>query len=433
MKTALRRPPSYRLHKPTGQAVVTLNGKDFYLGKHGTPTSRECYDRKVAEWLANNRQVLPHATEHRRLTIIELIAAFWVYAESYYRNGDGTPTGELDNFRDALRPLKRLYGTLPAADFGPKALETVRADMVRADLSRSVINRQIGRIKYAFKWAVAQELVSAPVYQALCAVSGLKRGRTDARESDPVRPVPDAQVEAVRAHVSRQVWALVQLQLLTGARAGELLAMRAIDLDTSGDVWTYNLGQHKTAHHGHARTIHLGARAQAVLGPFMAGRAVDAYLFSPAEAEAERRAEQRRQRKTPVQPSQRLRGEHAQWRTGERAPAQRYTTASYRRAIARACETAFVLPDELREPRTVAARAADTPALKAQRRAARGKWRAAHVWHPHQLRHNAATAIRREFGIELARVILGHRTAAVTEIYAEVDHAKAQDVIRKIG
>jgi hypothetical protein len=27
--------PSYRLQKPTGQAVVTLSGKDVYLGKFG--------------------------------------------------------------------------------------------------------------------------------------------------------------------------------------------------------------------------------------------------------------------------------------------------------------------------------------------------------------------------------------------------------------
>jgi hypothetical protein len=35
--------PSYRLHKPTGQAVVTLSGKDQYLGRHGSPESRAAY------------------------------------------------------------------------------------------------------------------------------------------------------------------------------------------------------------------------------------------------------------------------------------------------------------------------------------------------------------------------------------------------------
>ncbi len=46
------RPPSYRLHRRTGQAVVTLVGRDIYLGKHGTPESREAYQRKIKEWSA---------------------------------------------------------------------------------------------------------------------------------------------------------------------------------------------------------------------------------------------------------------------------------------------------------------------------------------------------------------------------------------------
>lgn len=44
--------PSYRRHKASGQAVVTLNGKDHYLGPHGSKVSRDEYDRLIAEWLA---------------------------------------------------------------------------------------------------------------------------------------------------------------------------------------------------------------------------------------------------------------------------------------------------------------------------------------------------------------------------------------------
>ena len=42
------RVPSYRLHKASGQAVITTRGRDFYLGKHSTPASREAYDRRSA-------------------------------------------------------------------------------------------------------------------------------------------------------------------------------------------------------------------------------------------------------------------------------------------------------------------------------------------------------------------------------------------------
>ena len=46
-------------------------------------------------------------------------------------------------------------------------------------------------------------------------------------------------------------------------------------------------------------------------------------------------------------------------------------------------------------------------------------------WHPHQLRHNAATWLRKEFGLDVARVILGHSSPVVTEVYAEMDREKA--------
>ena len=47
-------------------------------------------------------------------------------------NTDGTPTSEVDNLRQALRPLRKLYEETPAADFGPKSLKAVRGEMIRA-------------------------------------------------------------------------------------------------------------------------------------------------------------------------------------------------------------------------------------------------------------------------------------------------------------
>lgn len=88
MKTASPRIPSYRFHKPTKQAVVTLNGKDYYLGQHGTADSRERYDRIVEEWLASGRR-RPEAEAPADLTITELIARFLTHAASFYRRPDG--------------------------------------------------------------------------------------------------------------------------------------------------------------------------------------------------------------------------------------------------------------------------------------------------------------------------------------------------------
>lgn len=50
-------------------------------------------------------------------------------------------------------------------------------------------------MKRIVKWGVGEELVPSGVMEALRAVDGLKRGRSDARETPPVRPVPDAIVE----------------------------------------------------------------------------------------------------------------------------------------------------------------------------------------------------------------------------------------------
>ena len=52
--------PSYRHHEARGLAVVTLDGRDIYLGPYGSAESKAAYDRTIAEWLANGR-ILPSA------------------------------------------------------------------------------------------------------------------------------------------------------------------------------------------------------------------------------------------------------------------------------------------------------------------------------------------------------------------------------------
>lgn len=54
-------------------------------------------------------------------------------------------------------------------------------------------------------------------------------------------------------------------------------------------------------------------------------------------------------------------------------------------------------------------------------------------WTPYQLRHLFATEVRAQFGLEAAQVILGHKRADVTQIYAERNLSLARDVINKLG
>lgn len=216
-------------------------------------------------------------------------------------------------FKYSLRPLKFLYGPTMARDFGPLALKAVRDLMIKGynhpdygpqeALSRGCINQRIGKIKRAFKWAVANQFVPADVLHGLQAVAGLHRGRSEARETEPVKPVPQAFVDATIAAAGPIIADMIRLQLLTGIRPGELVTMRGIDLDTTGPIWEYTPEKHKTQHHGHSRVIAIGPQAQAIIRRHLKAD-VQAALFSPREATEERHRALRAKRKTKVQPSQ---------------------------------------------------------------------------------------------------------------------------------
>jgi len=408
-----KRVPKYRRHKPSGQAVVTLASKDHYLGPWKSVASKANYDRLIGEWLASGRTA-PATEQGEGLTVTMLIARYFAHVQVYYVK-NGRPTSEQGTIRMALKPLKRLYGDLPVASFGPLALKAVRQSYVDGDTVRTSANRQTDRVRRMFRWGVENELVPSSVYESLRAVAGLKRGRCEARESEPVRPVPDEYVDATLPHLPPTIRAMVELQRLTGMRSGEIISMRGCDLDTSGTIWTYTPAAHKTEHHGRARPIYLGPKAQDIVRPYLKAD-LAAHLFSPNDSERVRLQERHAARVTPLSCGNKPGSSRARKR--RRPPGQRYLVTSYARAIARACE--------------LADQTAREQAASEGRAVAAGERIIPH-WHPHQLRHNAATRLRREFGIEAARVVLGHTSAAVTEVYAEIDHAKAREVMARVG
>jgi integrase len=152
------------------------------------------------------------------------------------------------------------------------------------------------------RWAVENELAEPSVYEGCKAVTGLRRGRSEARESAPVKPVPLADVEAVKPYLSAELWAMIQLQLVTGMRPGEACIMRLADIDRSADAWAYKPKPHKTQHHGRERIVFLGPKAQVLIQPFLTADR-ERYLFSPQNAEADRNAERRENRQSPMTPS----------------------------------------------------------------------------------------------------------------------------------
>jgi integrase len=297
---------------------------------------------------------------------------------------------EVDNYVVALRPVRDLYGDTPARSFGPLGLRASRDAMVKAGVARTTINDRVGRIRRVFKWAASMEMIPASVPESLRTVDGLRAGRTGAREAEPVGPVPVETVEATLPHLPAAVAAMVRLQLLTGMRAGEVQIMRGTDLKADGPVWEYRPRRHKNLWRGRERIIPLGPRAQAIIRGFLEPDPT-AYLFV---------------------------GVRPDGTVGD------YQRGSYRQAVVRGCDRAFPHPTLAAVP---PGRRTDT------QNAELAAWRKAHRWHPLQLRHTAATAIRARYGLETAQVVLGHAKADVTQVYAERDFTKAVEVMREVG
>ena len=455
--------PSYRQRHYSDQAVVTLGDsvtkerRDFWLGTFNTPESLERYHRLIAEWEIAGRR-LPMIVESSgessssssvsAMTVAHVISSYWDYAKSYYQ------PSEAGSIKMVVHLLNRLYGRTPAVAFGPKALRLVRDEMIRGDASltppraswsRPYVNQQVKRIKRLFKWAASHELIPVSVYQQLATVEPLKRGRVqNIRENEPVRPGPDELVNAIQPFVSEQVWALIELQRLTGARGGELLKLRLIELhlDDKTGIWSYKPIEHKTAYREKERTIYFGPRAQEVIRPFMENRPLDAYLFSPAEAEAKRRAKLTARRKAPDNEGNRPGSNRRE--NPLKQPGDYYDADTYYRAIQYGCEKAFPLPEHLRRIKVKGRKSDKTvrreTAAEWRQRLGPAKWeelrvwRKNHHWHPHQLRHAAGTAIRRQFGLEAAQIALGHCSAQITDaVYAERDLDKVVEMMKKIG
>ena len=406
--------PSYRLHKPSGQARCIVNGRHIYLGKYGSAESRQKYARILAEAaLPGGAPVTPQCHSDTGPLVSELLVAYLGFAESYY-SSEGQPTKEFGAMVNAIEPLNTLYGDTSANDFGPLKLKAIREQLIQQDICRTETNKRIGRIKRVFKWGVSEEMIS-PVHESLRTVSGLKFGRTSARESEPVKPVDRTTVELTIPYVTPQISAMIRLQLLTGMRPGEVIRMRPSDIDKAADVWIYTPATHKGRWRGHDRTVPLGPQAQQLIEPFL-GRPEEDFLFSPAEAD-EYRHELRavhRNRKTPIYPCE-LRAREkrklkARGRKSRRPKGNHYTPDSYRRAIE------YGVTRSNRERKKADPEAGSIP-----------------KWSPYQLRHSFATNIRRDYGVEAAQLGLGHARTNIVDVYAEKNLSLIVDIARKSG
>ena len=103
--------PQVRLHSGSGHARVRINGTEHWLGLFGSPEAQAAYDRLLAEYLANGRQVAPKAERQEtpppipqpeavpanpppdiapvsaEMTVAEVCVLFIEHAKTYYNAG----------------------------------------------------------------------------------------------------------------------------------------------------------------------------------------------------------------------------------------------------------------------------------------------------------------------------------------------------------
>ncbi|HBG77515.1 MAG TPA: site-specific integrase [Phycisphaerales bacterium] len=322
-------------------------------------------------------------------TIADLTIRYLTHAEGYYKD-----SREPENISYALKPLKELYGGIPLDDFGVDKLDQLREKMVEGKKQcRKVINKRISMICRMFKWAVSKQLCSIYTYQTLLTLESLKFGRSTARESKKVLPVPVEHIEAVLPFLSQTVADMVRLQLLTGMRSTELCTLRPCDVDRSKDIWIYKPTKFKNPHiENYERTVYLGKKAQAILEPYLL-RLPGSYCFTPEEAE--RQAGRIRHKK--YQPC--------------------YNRRSFYTAVNRGIKACN--KDIKKKYKGVEIDSDKIPLIP--------------HFHPHQFRHTQGTNVRAKMGLEVASASLGHKSLKISEVYAERDTSKAVEAAKIMG
>lgn len=376
-------------------AFVELSGTRIYCGAWGSQEARDKYQHEVNTWTARGRVPIP-ATVPEDLSIGEVADAYLTYCETYFAT---SPQSSLDRVTHAIHDMTTLYSRLPIAQFSGIHLLALRETMLnkrcktdpdKPALGLYTINYRLKAIKGMIGWAVSRGLCPTSVKALVDPVENLKAGRCAARPPRKVEPVSDDAVEATKKHLNPTLCAIIDLQLITGARPGELVALKRSDITIVDEtLWEVELTQHKTAYREKRRVVMFGPRAIEVLRPLVLRVKGNGYLFPAADSMTARiqaaHDHRRPNQKKNVPISARVLGEH-------------YTVESYRRAIARACDEAEV-----------------------------------DHWHPHQLRHTAATRLRKQADLEAVRVILGHGDKDTSATYAERDIEAARAIARKLG
>ena len=383
--------PAYEYHI-SGQATArffTASGDRtaIYFGSHGTPQSWAKY-HALCEQYKNNGFVLPEdqpmLDRHQdSLVLVRHITA--AYRQHIDRRYAQRPK-EVSRLTNLCTDLDSSFGNLCVEEFGTLKLEELRHDFIQRGWIRKYINRMVRETRRVFRHAASRELIPAECHTRLAMLEPLEEGFCDAPEGRETTPVDLQHVRQTAAMLSPTLKTMIELQAATGMRPSEVCNLKPSEIERREDgIWVYRPTKHKNSRRKKGRQIPIVGDVRISLGIYL-NRAPDAYCFSPQESMAWFREQQRKKRKSKVQPSQKNRKKAEP----KRQPGLKYSAPSYYRAIQAAAKRAGV-------PR----------------------------WYPYQLRHTAATVVRETLGVEAAAALLGHARTDMTEVYAKIGLDKA--------
>jgi len=387
---ALNPPSVLKCDKGSNRAYVFWKNRKIYFGKWGSNDSK----RKFALWLNEvySNPVAPSTKD--KITVFECIDLYLEHAARYYSK-DGVPSQEFRNVSAAMETLFQFCDGVKACDFGPRKLIEIQTSLARDSIlddegkpvrrryARNTINARIHRIRRCFRWCASQEFIDAGLVTSLDMVSGIPKGRTDTRETDPVDSVPVEVVKQTIPFLSPVVSAMVRVQFLCGMRPQDVCGMTGLAIDTSPEIWVYRPVEHKTRYLGRDLVKTIPAAAQRILSGFFRADPLEP-IFSPVDSlEFWRSTERKRESKIVVS-----------------KPRTAYSTAAYGKSIRYA----------------IARAARATPPVKIPH------------WTPNQLRHSIATHLRGIMGIEASQLFLGHSKPDTTLIYAEASIDRLSEI-----
>lgn len=425
--------PRPTVHKRTGSARLRLGGKEYWLGPAGTKAADDRYARHLAAWVSSGctcadlppdpsaQFATAYATSPEAAPAQDAaevaVSAKRAHGNVLKSEPDNTPAMTVGSLTlrycatvkgnktpEELRGCSKWWNcrivanaletrrAVPLDRFGPKMLKDVQAELAARPRqqkrdgepvmrTRYMVNRTVKEIVAMFAWAVSEELVDPDRLVALRCVKSLRAGESLARESEPVLPVPDADLEAILPHLPPVMADLVRFARLTAVRPSEACRLRLADVETGDDLplprWT--LHKHKTAHKGKVREIAIGPRAWRIVERWANGKALTDPVFATGDLGRVKTAGTIKKRK-------------------RRTKRTAFTSTDIRKDVAAACKAAGVAN-----------------------------------WTPYQLRHAGISDVRRKMGLEAAQAHGGHATVKMTEHYARITFDDAARVAAKIG